>query len=575
MTQWGIQCVIGVGFGLQAAIAVPAVGAGVGFLVVTATAWIVQWAWVWLAYRIVMGRPWWSGHPAVKALVILLITVVSAVISVIVLPAWSVTDGWTVLWRWVITLLVTALMVVLADYRHDVERERLLQEELRDAREQASTIVEAEREGIVSRLLEMLQQAFDATAPSHAGSERLERFAREQVRPLSHELAQAMPPMTRGGRGAPERSTWREVIADATSRPLVRPWTMAIAVTVLYVLTTVQLTTGADTESGTPDPPTDQGVGVTVDLANLVQSLGSLGLVFIVTLGVSWFAVRLTTPVLPRLGLALRVLIAVVTVAAIGFLVVLVVRIAVTQVGLRPDMTRSLGEQLLVSLPVVAVAFSIVITRSLVALLRQSTRRVRDLTDELEWETTRLNNALSQERHFFATQLHGPIQSAVAAAALRLHASEVSPEALSQVRVDLQSAVQALGEGPPRTRRIESDLEDLVATWMGVCDVRIDIPDSVVSAIDGDWITVGTVRDLLVDAVANAAMHGRASNAWIEADWDARGEIEFVITDDGTAGLGEGSGLGSALLDSTCVRWSRVQGEDGVCLRAVVVVPDV
>ena len=133
--------------------------------------------------------------------------------------------------------------------------------------------------------------------------------------------------------------------------------------------------------------------------------------------------------------------------------------------------------------------------------------------------------------------------------------------------------VEALGEGPPQARSIESELADLAAMWAGVCEVSVAIPDSVTDAVNADWIAVGTVRDILVDAVANAAMHGHAAHVWISGDWSAAGEIEFTIVDDGTAGLGEERGLGTALLDAACVRWSREAVDGGVRLNAVTAVP--
>jgi MFS family permease len=573
MVLWPCQVVIGIGFALQAAIAVPTVGAGPGFLVVAGAAWLAQWAMTWAAYRAFLARPWWRRHAFGTSLVLLVVITIAAVVSSLAFAGLSSTDGWTALWRWLITLLATALLVTLADYRDDMLRERRVQEELREARQQAASVVRLAREEIVERLLGMLREAFDATSPTTSASDRLERFAREQVRPLSHELAEAMPPLARRDPGADVRSSWREVLSDVTSRPLIRPWAMTIVVTLLYVFTTVEVTS-ASAPASPPEGSVDgSGVGVSVDLTTLLPSLLALSLVFVMTLAVSWAAVRITTPLLPRLGLGMRVLLAILTVLAVAFAVTLVVYGTLTATGVRPAASRTLAEQTWVVFSLVAIAFIIVITRSITSLLRQSTQRLRDLTDELEWETTRLHNAVSQERQFFATQLHGPIQSAAAAAALRLHDSDASAEALHRVESDLRSAVEALGHGPPKSRDLPTEVGDLMTTWSGVCEVTADLPDAVVAAVNSDWICVGTVRDLLIEAVANAAMHGRATTVRIEAACEIDGEAAFTITDDGTTAPGEERGLGSSLLDMTCVRWSRTRQEQGVRLDAVVAVP--
>lgn len=570
MTRWSIQVVIGVGFIAQAVIVVASTATSPLLILVSAVAWLVQWAMTWAAYHAFLARPWWRRHVRLSATVIFAVIVVATVASAIVFPGVSGTDGWTVLWRFAITLLATGLVVAVSDYRDDILREQQIQGRLRRARAEGMTVVRETRDDVVARLLAMLQQAFDATSQDLAGAQRLERFAREEVRPLSHELAEAMPPLTRQEPEGAYRYTWREALADVTSRPLVRPLPMAIAVTILFIFATVE-TTSADA------PVADvggDGVVVSVDLSTFAISIAALAFVFLATWLSAWLAVRVTTPMLPRLSLGARATLAVATVFVIGFIVVLVVQLIGVVAPLDDEGAGGFASRAWVSVPIVAVAFVLVISRSVSGLIRDSSRRVYELTEQLEWETTRVANALSQERQFFATQLHGPIQSAAAAAALRLESADASTQALEQVRADLSSAIQALGDGPPERRDVTEELRKLAQTWDGVCEVHVDIAESVVSALDADWVASGTVLDLLVDAVANAVMHGNAAHVWVGAEWVGDGEVEITVVNDGGAELGGGRGLGSALLDSTCVRWSRQQVDDGVRLDAVVAVPD-
>jgi hypothetical protein len=81
------------------------------------------------------------------------------------------------------------------------------------------------------------------------------------------------------------------------------------------------------------------------------------------------------------------------------------------------------------------------------------------------------------------------------------------------------------------------------------------------------------VVDLLVDAVANAAMHGRAKNVWISAEWTADDEVGITVANDGSTELGEGRGLGSALLDESCVKWSRGIVDGAVVLSFTIAIP--
>ena len=306
----------------------------------------------------------------------------------------------------------------------------------------------------------------------------------------------------------------------------------------------------------------------------MLEALASLGMVFFTTLCVAWLVVRLVTPVLPRLSLGSRVLLALGSILLVAVSVVLVVQLVDVALPLSDDSSGSLNRRLWLALPIVAIAFLIVITRSISELLRDSTRRMRLLTDQLEWETTRLDNAISQERQFFATQLHGPIQSAAAAAALRWESGAPSIETLDRVRRDLEETVQALGDGPPQHRNVRAEIRNLTDTWEGVCQIRVSMPDSVIIALDRDWVAAGTVLNFVTEAVANAAMHGRASHVEIDVLPQPPDEITITVVNDGHLELGEGRGLGSAMLDATCVRWSRQVLEGCVVLRAVIAVPE-
>ena len=569
MTQWPIQLVIGAGFLVDAALPVAVAGVSPGFLATSVVAWLLQWGITWLSYRAFLSRSWWRRHVRTSAGVILLITAFVAVVTALVLSPWPGTDGWTVLWRFGIILLVTALMTSVSDYRAEISHERDVQTSLRRTRAEGIALVGQLRDGVVNQLLGMLTESFDETSPDEAGARRMQRFAREQVRPLSHELAEAMPPLGRAVPQPSQRYSWREALADVTSAPLVRPLPMAIAVTILFIFATVETTTA---EAPVADVGGD-GLTVSVDVSTLVSGLAALVVVFVATWFAAYVAARVTAPILPRLDLGARVALAVATVVGIGLLVVAVVHAVALLTSSDGDPAAGLFSRLWVSLPIVAVAFAIVVSRSIAGLLRDSGRRVRDLTSELEWENTRIANALHQERQFFATQLHGPIQSAAAAAALRLESTEASPEALEQVRADLMAAIRDVGQGPPDRRDMREELDKLTRIWTGVCEVQVDIPDSVIAALDDDWVASGTVLDLLVDAVANAVMHGSAAHVQIAAVRSAEAEVEVTVINDGSADLGGERGLGSALLDSTCVRWSRGQVDGRVRLDAVVAVP--
>jgi len=501
---------------------------------------------------------------------------VIAIITGIVGGSASATDGWTVVWRWTITVLVTSMAVLGIDYRRDVNDLRQVQDDLSEARTFGIEQVMTQRGEVVTRMLDMLQEAVAAASrASSSASQVVQGFAREQVRPLSHELMRSLPlvdaPRVRSG----DSTGWRDVVGRITSVPLIRPVLMAAAVTVLFIFTTIETTTSGDSVD-VQDSAQGTGVNVTVDLGSFATSLLLLALVFAATWAGSWVMLRATRDVLPKLSLGRRIAVALLTPIVIAVAVQLLIQIAYIVPGFADDLSSNLVDRLWLTVPIVVVAFALLIVRGMVSAITLTRRDLQCSTADLAWENSRLRNSLGQERQFFSTQLHGPIQSVAAAAALRLESLDAGVDTgsvLADVERDLTGAIHALADGPPERRDVTAEIANLVGTWVGVCEVNVDLPESIITSLDADWVAAGTVMDLLVDAVANAAMHGRAKHVWISAEWTNDDEVGITVTNDGSTELGEGRGLGSALLDESCVRWSREISAGAVMLSFAIAIP--
>jgi hypothetical protein len=575
-----IQVAILIGYVVLAALSSLAITGSVAWtavVVIAPIAWAAQWGAMWLTQRGFLDRPWWRRHGFWSSMVLMLIIAVIATLTAGILGSAAATDGWTVLWRWGITVLVTSIAVLSIDYGRDVQEERDVQEQLQDARLHGVGQVIAQRGDVVSRMLAMLQDAVASVAGSSAqASEVITGFAREQVRPLSHELMQALPVVDAPRARSDSTSGWRDVLARITSVPLIRPTLMAIAVTLLFLFTTVETTTAGDPAPGR-DANGGAGVTVSFDLASFAVTLFLLVVVFVVTWGTAWVMLRLTRDVVRRVSLGRRVVVMLLTPIVIAMVLAAVIQVAYVVPGFSDELSSNVVDRLWLTAPIVIVAFVILIGRVLLEVITTTRRQLRRSTADLEWENTRVRNALDQERQFFATQLHGPIQSAAAAAALRLQSLETGVEAdslLADVEHDLTVAIHALADGPPERRELRAEMSNLIATWTGVCAVHIDLPESIVEAFDADWVACGTMVDLLVDAVANAAMHGRAKNVWISGTWLADDEVGITVANDGSTELGDGRGLGTALLDESCVRWSRGIIDGAVALSFTIAIAD-
>lgn len=574
-TGWRIQATILIGYLLIAAISEYSAVGEVQILsvaLVAPLAWGLQWGGQAVFNLAFLRRAWWRRHPRTNALILLLLIIVVAIIT----APLGYTDGWTVLWRWGITLVVTGVAISSMDYRTELDREIALTSQLQRARDDGLAAVRAQRDQVVTSMLDMLQEALPG-GQSSADSARaaVTVFARERVRPLSHELMTSLPPLEPSRQRIGPGVGWRDVIGRVTLTPLIRPVLMALGVTVLFIFTTVQTTSDTAPAPGSQPGP-DAGVVVTVDVESLLVSLLLLGGIFVITWGSAWVLRRLTVRLIPRIGVTARAILVLSTPIAIALAVEIGIQVAYVVPRFSEDLNPSLMARLGLAIPVVGIAYLILIGRVLLDSTTASRRRAQAENADLEWELSRINNTLAQERRFFATALHGPIQSVAASAALRLGKTSNAVDVdsvLGDVQHDLSHAIEQLGDGPPERRDVSLELDNLVGTWAGVCEVYVDVPDSVVAALDADWVAGGTVMDLLVDAVANAAMHGQAPHVWISTEWATSDEIRVIVVNDGESMVGDGRGAGTALLDESCVHWSRENVLGGVRLQFRIAVP--
>jgi hypothetical protein len=200
------------------------------------------------------------------------------------------------------------------------------------------------------------------------------------------------------------------------------------------------------------------------------------------------------------------------------------------------------------------------------------------LTKELMWEIARVNETLHQERTYLARAIHGPVQSRVAAASRLIEQTVRSggdvQGVIDDVRESLLQETILLDHGPEASPLVGAGLVTIQQTWSGVCEVLVDISPEVLTRIEADWITSATVKDVLVDAVANAAMHGSAKRVFITAELVMPDALMIEVRDDGTfSGVSSPAGLGTMTLDDVAISWSLDRDHDETRLRVMIPAP--
>jgi hypothetical protein len=536
-------------------------GAGLAVLAATVCAWALQWSVMWVANKAFLARAWPRRHPLLAMMILFFVIVIAALLTAGIFDA--LIDGYTVLWRFALTLVIAALWLLLADYRDDSEAEATVQQALTESRDHGSRLLQREREQVVTTLIENLQEALGDPAQSAAGaSTQLRQFARERVRPLSHELMESLPPTLEVRTAKAQQVTWRQVLARVTAVSLVPPLLTALVVTFVFIWrTTVTMPNPA------PNPDAD-GIAVTVDFASLLWSFAGLGLVFVVTFGVAWLVRRVSEPVLPRLSLGRRVAVAV----AGPILIAIAIEVAIQLAYLTPMVTQPLRsgffDRLFLAIPIVIVAFLVVVTRAITQLIATAREQQEQLTADLAWEVARVNETLHQERRYFAMQTHGPIQSAAAVAAARLESvadSESLEQAWAGVYAELEGVIQGLGAGPRQARDVAGEVAGLVAAWEGVCEIEADMSPEVLAALEADWIASASVAEIITEAVGNATMHGSATWIHIDVRLYAPDVVAISVVNNGEPLHDDvASGMGTSVFEDICIEWGRVNAESGV-----------
>lgn len=197
---------------------------------------------------------------------------------------------------------------------------------------------------------------------------------------------------------------------------------------------------------------------------------------------------------------------------------------------------------------------------------------------ELRNQVIRTRQLLWFHQRGLARALHGPVQSAVTAAALRLDDAArndaISPSVVDAVRADLMRTLDVPSDSDASTTSLDDGIARIVGTWEGVCDVNAAIDERSSAVLDTDPVLRACVMDVLTDATSNAVRHGRAAHVTIALTCDAAA-LALAIQDDGSAPIqATRSGLGTTLLDDCALSWSLTQDDRGHRLQVLLPTPE-
>ena len=187
---------------------------------------------------------------------------------------------------------------------------------------------------------------------------------------------------------------------------------------------------------------------------------------------------------------------------------------------------------------------------------------------ELKWLVARSNAVMWERQQALSRFLHGPVQSSISAAAIKLDmASEESAdlEVLArEARLSIADAVESLTHPMESGIFLHQGLQSVIKGWAGVCAIQVEMPVELQQELDLDSSCARVTLDIVQEAVSNAIRHGHAKHVTAKIERIALEQLQITVTDDGV-GVAESAtpGLGTKLLQDCSLEWSRSNKNPG------------
>jgi hypothetical protein len=152
--------------------------------------------------------------------------------------------------------------------------------------------------------------------------------------------------------------------------------------------------------------------------------------------------------------------------------------------------------------------------------------------------------------------MHGSLQSALNAAALRLGANpNPDKQLLESIRHDIANALKRIGFEGPEQYTFGIAKQEITDIWSGTVEIKWLVGPGVESKLSQNLTTSECLAEVLREAVSNASNHGSATQVEIKLE-SAKKVLEIEILDNGTPkNTGITQGLGSELMDDVCDWW--------------------
>jgi signal transduction histidine kinase len=200
--------------------------------------------------------------------------------------------------------------------------------------------------------------------------------------------------------------------------------------------------------------------------------------------------------------------------------------------------------------------------------------QLKNYEHRLRWTIAALNGQHWLQKKQFARKIHGPIQSEVAAAAIRIERSLSTGEVTESGEVVLQNLRDRLAkilDDTKGTSDVRPVLAEIAETWHGLCKIDLEMTTEVEQELKLDATCVETVLEIAREACSNAIRHGSAENIHLTVEMDDNDLVKLTVRNDGAKIEAHSRrGVGSAYLDDCAYSHELKTNQDGAILTATI-----
>ena len=196
----------------------------------------------------------------------------------------------------------------------------------------------------------------------------------------------------------------------------------------------------------------------------------------------------------------------------------------------------------------------------------------QQVNEDMALLTSQLRQQVWLDRKRVAMVLHGSVQGALYAAAIRLSREpEPTAESIKGVEADIASALAELAKAKSERVDFEQVLDEITAIWEDAIDFQIKIEPEAIEILNRKNDCAESAIEVVREAINNAVKHSRTETIAIEICKLGKGLISVSVANQGQLSETAEKGYGSTVLDELTHQWKLINVDGGVQLQAQIV----